>query len=203
MASVGTVVSWTWQPTPLEGQPLDRPFAWALIKLDGADTPLLHAVDAGHVRRDQHRRAGARALGRRAGRRDHRHRLLRARRDEAEPEGERRRPRPGHRCWSSPIGDRDPAHRFASRERVPARARGGQAARRARHAARTARCTSRRKEADPATGQATRRVHRAAGQGHGDDVRDHQHPVRRASASSRRTSRRTCCSTAPTSRSCT
>jgi uncharacterized OB-fold protein len=47
VASVGTVVSWTWQPEPLEGQPLDRPFAWALIKLDGADTPLLHAVDAG------------------------------------------------------------------------------------------------------------------------------------------------------------
>ncbi len=47
VASVGTVVSWTWQPTPLAGQPLDRPFAWALIKLDGADTPLLHAVDAG------------------------------------------------------------------------------------------------------------------------------------------------------------
>ena len=47
VASVGTVVSWTWQPEPLEGQPLDRPFAWALIKLDGADIPLLHAVDAG------------------------------------------------------------------------------------------------------------------------------------------------------------
>jgi uncharacterized OB-fold protein len=46
VASVGTVVSWTWQPAPLEGQPLDRPFAWALIKLDGADTPMLHAVDA-------------------------------------------------------------------------------------------------------------------------------------------------------------
>ena len=44
--SVGTVLSWTWQAEPLEGQPLDRPFAWALIKLDGADTPLLHAVDA-------------------------------------------------------------------------------------------------------------------------------------------------------------
>jgi uncharacterized OB-fold protein len=44
--SVGTVVTWTWQPEPLEGQPLPRPFAWALIKLDGADTPLLHAVDA-------------------------------------------------------------------------------------------------------------------------------------------------------------
>jgi uncharacterized protein len=46
VASVGTVLSWTWQPAPLQGQPLDRPFAWALIKLDGADTPLLHAVDA-------------------------------------------------------------------------------------------------------------------------------------------------------------
>jgi uncharacterized OB-fold protein len=47
VAGVGTVLSWTWQPAPLQGQPLDRPFAWALIKLDGADTPLLHAVDAG------------------------------------------------------------------------------------------------------------------------------------------------------------
>ncbi|OBG74557.1 DNA-binding protein [Mycobacterium sp. E2462] len=47
VSSVGTVVSWAWQPDPIEGQPLDRPFAWALITLDGADTPLLHAVDAG------------------------------------------------------------------------------------------------------------------------------------------------------------
>jgi uncharacterized OB-fold protein len=47
VASVGTVLSWTWQPEPLAGQPLDRPFAWALVKLDGADTALLHAVDAG------------------------------------------------------------------------------------------------------------------------------------------------------------
>jgi uncharacterized OB-fold protein len=45
--SVGTVLSWTWQPEPLAGQPLDHPFAWALIKLDGADVPLLHAVNAG------------------------------------------------------------------------------------------------------------------------------------------------------------
>jgi uncharacterized protein len=43
----GTVVSWSWQPSPLAGQPLDRPFGWALIRLDGADTALLHAVDAG------------------------------------------------------------------------------------------------------------------------------------------------------------
>jgi uncharacterized protein len=47
VSAVGTVVSWTWQAEPLEGQPLDRPFAWALIKLDGADTTLIHAVDAG------------------------------------------------------------------------------------------------------------------------------------------------------------
>ncbi|HYJ56396.1 MAG TPA: OB-fold domain-containing protein [Mycobacterium sp.] len=47
VSSVGTVVSWTWQSEPLESQPLDRPFGWALITLDGADTPLLHAVDAG------------------------------------------------------------------------------------------------------------------------------------------------------------
>jgi uncharacterized OB-fold protein len=43
----GTVVSWSWMPEPLEGQPLDGPFAWALIRLDGADTTMLHAVDAG------------------------------------------------------------------------------------------------------------------------------------------------------------
>ena len=43
----GTVISWSWLPAPLAGQPLDRPFGWALIRLDGADTALLHAVDAG------------------------------------------------------------------------------------------------------------------------------------------------------------
>jgi len=43
----GTVLSWSWQPAPLAGQPLDRPFGWALIRLDGAGTAMLHAVDAG------------------------------------------------------------------------------------------------------------------------------------------------------------
>ena len=43
----GTVASWTWMAKPLPGQPLDRPFAWALVRLDGADTALVHAVDAG------------------------------------------------------------------------------------------------------------------------------------------------------------
>jgi uncharacterized OB-fold protein len=43
----GTVISWTWAPDPLDGQPLPHPFGWALIRLDGADTAMLHAVDAG------------------------------------------------------------------------------------------------------------------------------------------------------------
>ncbi|MEU7476740.1 OB-fold domain-containing protein [Lentzea sp. NPDC042327] len=47
VASTGVVRGWSWIPEPLEGQPLDRPFAWALVQLDGADTSMLHAVDAG------------------------------------------------------------------------------------------------------------------------------------------------------------
>jgi uncharacterized protein len=43
----GTVTTWSWAGEPLEGQPLAHPFAWALIRLDGADTAMLHAVDAG------------------------------------------------------------------------------------------------------------------------------------------------------------
>lgn len=41
----GTVTTWSAQPKPLAGQPLQHPFCWAMIRLDGADTPLLHAVD--------------------------------------------------------------------------------------------------------------------------------------------------------------
>jgi uncharacterized protein len=43
----GTVDAWTWVPDPSEQHPLDHPFAFAFIRLDGATTPLLHAVDAG------------------------------------------------------------------------------------------------------------------------------------------------------------
>ena len=43
----GTVESWTWVSDPTEQHPLDRPFAFAFIRLDGASTPLLYAVDAG------------------------------------------------------------------------------------------------------------------------------------------------------------
>jgi uncharacterized protein len=44
---VGTVVSWSWVAEPLGSHPLQRPFAWALIKPDGADTALLHVLDLG------------------------------------------------------------------------------------------------------------------------------------------------------------
>ncbi|MDB4969527.1 MAG: hypothetical protein JWN44_5216 [Myxococcales bacterium] len=51
VSSTGTVVSWAWVVEPRPNHPLARPFAWALIKLDGADTAMLHAVDAGRPSR--------------------------------------------------------------------------------------------------------------------------------------------------------
>lgn len=47
VADRGRVESWCWVRAPREAQPLAHPFAYALIRLDGADTPLLHVVDAG------------------------------------------------------------------------------------------------------------------------------------------------------------
>lgn len=43
----GVVKSWAWVQTPRRQQPLDKPFAYALVQLDGADTAFLHAVDCG------------------------------------------------------------------------------------------------------------------------------------------------------------
>ena len=45
----GVVTTWAGSREPRAKQPLDRPFAWALIRLDGADTAMLHAVDAGDI----------------------------------------------------------------------------------------------------------------------------------------------------------
>jgi len=45
VAGTGTVLTWSWVPEPVKGQPFDRPFAWVLVRLDGADTPFLHALD--------------------------------------------------------------------------------------------------------------------------------------------------------------
>ncbi len=47
MGPGGEIVSFAWVSKPREKQPLDHPFAYALIRLDGADTSMLHAVDAG------------------------------------------------------------------------------------------------------------------------------------------------------------
>lgn len=45
LPDTGVVTSWTWVSEPVKGQPFDRPFAFALVTLDGADAPMLHAVD--------------------------------------------------------------------------------------------------------------------------------------------------------------
>jgi len=42
----GVIDSWAWVSHPLRKHPLQTPFAWALITLDGADTGMLHAVEA-------------------------------------------------------------------------------------------------------------------------------------------------------------
>ena len=44
VAQTGEVVTWTWVQEPRDQSPWDNPHALAMIKLDGADTPLLHAV---------------------------------------------------------------------------------------------------------------------------------------------------------------
>ncbi|SCF81830.1 Zn-ribbon domain-containing OB-fold protein [Streptomyces sp. Ncost-T10-10d] len=46
VATTGTVTTWAWNPAPRRDQPLAAPFAWVLVKLDGADTALLHVLDA-------------------------------------------------------------------------------------------------------------------------------------------------------------
>src|SRR3954451_9252110 len=45
----GTVTTWAWAHQPRPKDPLDHPFGWALIRIDGAESALLHAVDAGGI----------------------------------------------------------------------------------------------------------------------------------------------------------
>ena len=45
----GEVQTWCWVAEPLSKHPLKQPFAWALVLLEGADVPLVHAVDAGEI----------------------------------------------------------------------------------------------------------------------------------------------------------
>jgi len=42
----GEIVSWCWVSQPRAAHPLDEPFAWAMIRLDGADVPMIHCVAA-------------------------------------------------------------------------------------------------------------------------------------------------------------
>ena len=43
----GVVTTWSWVSAPRAKHPCAHPFAWALIRLDGADTAILHILDAG------------------------------------------------------------------------------------------------------------------------------------------------------------
>ena len=202
VSGVGTVLSWTWQPEPLEGQPLDRPFAWALIKLDGADVPLLHAVDVGA--------AGSDSIS--TGARVHVHwvdepagaitdiayfRLG----DEAEPVSETTDDREPVTVQVAPSSI-EIQHTASLPESVFLRGlEEGKLLGRPHRQRREGVLSP--EGSRPGDRPGTRQLRRATRHGHGHDVRDHQHPVRRASASSRPTSRPTCYSTAPTSRSCT
>lgn len=47
VGTAGVVTTWAWVPEPMRKHPLDRPFAWVMVRLDGADSDLLHALDAG------------------------------------------------------------------------------------------------------------------------------------------------------------
>lgn len=57
----GVVTTWTWADSPHPNQPLETGFAWALVRLDGADTGLLHAVD---VPGPEHMKTGMRVSAR-------------------------------------------------------------------------------------------------------------------------------------------
>lgn len=46
VADQGEIVSWAWVKEPREAHPSDKPFAWAMIKLDGADIPMVHCISA-------------------------------------------------------------------------------------------------------------------------------------------------------------
>jgi uncharacterized OB-fold protein len=45
----GTVLTWAWVRHPMPKHPLTSPFAWALVRPDGADVGFLQLVDAGSL----------------------------------------------------------------------------------------------------------------------------------------------------------
>ena len=84
VGDAGVVSSWCWVADPIDGHPLDGPFAFAMVVLDGADTPMVHAVDTGG---DQ----AAMATGMRV-----RARWRPVRPDDVDPEDDSTRWREGH-----------------------------------------------------------------------------------------------------------
>jgi uncharacterized OB-fold protein len=44
VGQAGEVVSWCWVSEPRNSHPHATPFAWAMVKLDGADIPMIHSV---------------------------------------------------------------------------------------------------------------------------------------------------------------
>ena len=44
VAATGAVTAWAWNPAPRRDQPLTTPFAWVLVRLDGADAVMLGAA---------------------------------------------------------------------------------------------------------------------------------------------------------------
>jgi uncharacterized OB-fold protein len=69
VGQAGVVTTWAWVVSPRPSHPLAKPFAWALVKLDGADTAMLHAVDAAReeMKTGMRVRARWRAEGERVG----------------------------------------------------------------------------------------------------------------------------------------
>jgi hypothetical protein len=49
LGEVATVTTWNWVSEPGSKHLLQKPFAFALLKFEGADVPMLHMVDAGSI----------------------------------------------------------------------------------------------------------------------------------------------------------
>ncbi|NIB42140.1 hypothetical protein HBA55_21215 [Pseudomaricurvus alkylphenolicus] len=46
VAAEGTVLSWCWVSQPSSSAPLNKPFAWVLVRFEGCDGAMLHALAA-------------------------------------------------------------------------------------------------------------------------------------------------------------
>lgn len=44
VANEGSVESWCWVSRPRASHPLQEPFAWIMVRLDGADVPMIHCL---------------------------------------------------------------------------------------------------------------------------------------------------------------